>query len=299
MSEALVVLEGAEVAAYLDRLRSLVRAARLSQAYYPAAVLLELLDWLHPEAHGGVYDSLKLDGRSGLPILRELLRPATDRQAAAAELQRPGGPGKKRRYYERLVEKPVSALENAQVVVRREDEDGRLVRLVVDKLDARGWLSRMSVLASDADGKRQAAELLEAVQRVGPFDAEWALVHLTDKLGLAVESVVRGVIGPLWFRGVRVPDEVAALVAGGGAILSCASEEAGVTVPAGGNNDPFVSLFEEEIGEEARATYHAVQDRLGYRVYRDRKFAVSPGLEGALGELCAARGARSVIYSAE
>jgi hypothetical protein len=144
---------------------------------------------------------------------------------------------------------------------------------------------------------RDADELCAAVERTSPFEAELALVHLTERLGLEVESVTRAGIGPFWQKGGRLPALIEPLVKDGGFVLSCASEQAGIELPASGSNDPFAGLFEDELSGEARETYQAVQDRLGYRVYRDRKFVVSPGLEEPLGALCARLGKRCVIYS--
>ena len=70
-----------------------------------------------------------------------------------------------------------------------------------------------------------------------------------------------------------------------------------VDLEADRDNDPIDDLLAATLTDKARQTYEGVRKKVGYRVFKDRKFVVSKNLVKAMKAFCKASGTRNIIYS--
>ena len=71
---------------YLITLGDCVDAARLNDLYPPTAAVLNSVEMMMHELHGGIHESLEVDAKVGLPTYREFVRVASDKDRAPTEL---------------------------------------------------------------------------------------------------------------------------------------------------------------------------------------------------------------------
>ncbi len=232
----------------------------------------------------------------------------------------------KRAYYQDLVKRPLAPLGEAEARLRKVDPSSRTAwfLVVMDKLEANGLYSRYSVALSqqsslwrrplvqlDSEQAEATSELRAVVFRMATFGAEATFAQLASLGDLSVESVVRGTIGPFAAPEISLPGDIKA---SGGGPDGCRAALHGVVadrpdviagaftldmaacdLSADRDNDPFEDPLAAALSPAARTEWERGREGLGYHVFRDRKFAVSRGLEDAVGALCAARGTRNVI----
>ncbi|MBI5499946.1 MAG: hypothetical protein HY907_06865 [Deltaproteobacteria bacterium] len=323
------VLCGAEESAYVRRLRETLAAARLGSHYPDGTKLSSHLGVLAPEVHRGLYPGLEVDLRSGLPTYREWTRAQTDVKVAAdqlrqlgarAELERKAG-GKrgaihekqlaKHDYYAAIAEAQLSPLGEMSVALRRSDPETKRAEfhVVLDKLDASGLFVRYSldfaqtseawarpVVLLQADDARHTEGFRSLIYQFTSYDAEFTFLRLATMGGLAVERVVKGVVGPLCLPWTKGEAPVRDILGADGFVAMFALDMAAVDVPADRDNDPFADLLREKLSPEARAEYDASRQRYGYKVFKDRKFVAPRGVVAGLKGLCEGRGGRNVIY---
>ncbi|MFV8749289.1 hypothetical protein ACNOYE_01930 [Nannocystaceae bacterium ST9] len=239
----------------------------------------------------------------------------------------------KRRYYESLVGQPYAPLDEHRVQLRRHDPASGTAEFRIDltKLDATGVYVRINieltqvagawrrkVIDLDADGESAAAsEAFHAtVYRNASFDAEHLFIHMHDIEGVSVDRVQRGVVGPVLFslptpEGVVVPaePELASKLMGhawrrwletGSAapelLMSFQSDIAARDVREEKSNDPLEPLLSTRIQDGERARYEHTRQRFPFKVFKDRKFVATPGLEGLARAVCEAAGTKNLVY---
>lgn len=323
-------LSGDAADAHVARLAAAIRRARLN-AHYPAPRRLAAhLEAMGAPVHGGLYDALRFDP-SGLPTYREWARVQTDRQIAPQALADLGpvevlearaAPGRhavhdrqltKHRYYEALLARELAPLSGLSTALRRVDPRAGEAHfhVVFDKLDAAGLFVRHSVdlaeqaatwsrplVALDGDVARKTEALESLVHRFGTLDAELMFVQLAADPTLRVERVVKGTVGPAWTRPDEAPSQLAAALSEPGAlVMSFALDMAAVDLADDRDNDPLDDPLAARLTPEARAEYEAARRRLGFKVFRDRKFVVTANARAAVERLCAERGTRCIIYT--
>jgi hypothetical protein len=83
-----------------------------------------------------------------------------------------------------------------------------------------------------------------------------------------------------------------------GAFASFALELAGRDIGRDFNNDPLRYLLLENLSASTLSCSDRSRMRLGYRVYRDRKFVADLASQPALESLCRSAGTRNIIYTA-
>jgi len=330
---------------YLNLLGRAVRAARLSKQYPDRRAYGATLESLSAAKHGGLYDSIYLDSRSGLPNMASMTRVVADQTVAVDALPRMKSQSdlearrtdaaiferlaRKRPYYEGLSRIRVAPVDEHRVLLRRhEPEHSRAgFRVELTKLTADGCYIHVSIELSqtaglweaglvELDARGEVAEGTEAlrgmVYRFASFDAEALFMRLTELPGVTVERVTRGVIGPVLFRlddgtqSLEAPAnamtsafaawEAHADSGGAALVASFASDVAAVDVREEKSNDPLSPLMSTTIVASEQARYQAARKRLGFRVYKDRKFAASGVLVESIRAACGAVGTTNIVY---
>lgn len=239
----------------------------------------------------------------------------------------------KRRYYEAIQGQPYAPLDEHRVQLRRHDPATGTAEFRIDltKLDATGVYVRITIeltqVASawrrriidlDADGESAAASQAfhATVYRNASFDAEHLFIHMHDIEGVSVDRVQRGVVGPVLFSlpheqglvGPAEPDKANALMAHAWRrwlesvprspelLMSFQSDIAARDVREEKSNDPLEPLLSTRIQDSERARYQNVRQRFPFKVFKDRKFVATPGLEGLAKAICEAAGTKNLVY---
>lgn len=237
----------------------------------------------------------------------------------------------KRRYFELLQTLTLAPVDEHRVLLRRhEPESSRAsFRVELTKLDGSGAYLRVVIdltqTASvwshklvDLDTQGEVASGTEAlrgmVYRFASYDAETLFIRLHELEGVHVERVQRGILGPMRFSiphgGEKVtvlesePDATdaawsAACATQDGAPLmlaSFATDVAALDVREEKSNDPLAPLLSDGIRDVERARYGTLRERYPFRVYKDRKFVVTPSLLDGVRQACAAAGCKNLVY---
>jgi hypothetical protein len=322
-------LSGGEESAYLDRLRTVVSAARLGPHHPDGSRLVAHLGVLSPAVHRGLYEGLEVDLRSGLPTYKEWTRAQTDVRLAADQLRQLGPredlerkaaakpdsvfarQAVKHDYYSAIRDAGLAPLGEMSVALRRVEPEKRRAafHVVLDKLDASGLFVRYSIdLAQTADAWDRRVVVLDKetarhtegfralIYQFTSYDSEFTLVRLATLGGLEIERVVKGVVGPVCFSWTRTAEELRPVVGTDGLVANFALDMAAVDLPTDRDNDPFADILRERLSPEARREYDEARRRWGYKVFKDRKFVASKDAVPALQALCTARGTKNVVY---
>ncbi len=323
-------LSGEVEAEYVRTMVRILREARLNAHYPDGVALREHLGCMGPEAHQGLYAGLEIDRRSGLPTYREWTRVQTDVALADRLLRGLGDPmelerraregehlifGKnllKHRYYSAIRGKRLVPLGEMKVALRRVDPEGHTAwfTVVLDKLGSSGLFVRFTVdlaqtdsvwnrplLRLDEDAARHTEPLRSLVFRFASLDAELTFLKLASLDGIEVERVVKGTVGPVLFAGQGGSGPMGELMAehGRGFVAAFPLDMAACDLEEDRDNDPLADLMARSLSEEGRAEYEQTRERMGYRVFKDRKFVVSANLEEPLRSLCDRASTRNII----
>lgn len=322
-------LEPARAGGYLDRLNRGLRAARMSKSFPDRGTLARLLELMKLGLQHAQYAELLVDARSGLPNMASFTRVATD-----AEVAREHGLGfgeDKRAYREGILAAEVPRFEVANAALRRFDAKKGVseVRIDLTKLDASGAWIRVTVELSqagrggrvgielDVDDKTAAArdDLHATIYRHAAFDAETLFVRLQELPGVEVERVERGVVGPACVQfgdGLRLPAQLEGRLAVGWSsfplrpeasapdelemMLSFQSDIAARDLREERSNDPLVPLLRDRVQDGERARYEATRERLGFKVFKDRKFVATRALMPLAKVFSEAAGTKNLVY---
>jgi hypothetical protein len=143
------------------------------------------------------------------------------------------------------------------------------------------------------------------ISRYSSDEAEFAFILLSDLPNISVQEVVRARVGPLWYDGVQMPAEIEALMAKhpGNFILNLPSERVNApsdkvasSVREDKNCDPFARFYRDSLVPEVRPLAEARAEKLGYHVFKERKFCCTRGIELPFKEFLHKHGHRCVIY---
>lgn len=218
--------------AYLDLLARSLRTARLNNSFPDRRRLQTSLRAMSAPFHGGLYDRLYVDARTGLPNMASFTRVVSDREVAADALSRMSDAAtleskrgeaevyerlaRKHRYFEALRRLEIAPIDEQRVQLRRHDPatGTAMFRLDLTKLDATGLFIRVtieltqvaSVWRRDVIDLDEAGETAQAsldfhstIYRYAAYDAESLFLNMHDIEGVSVDRVQRGVVGPALF----------------------------------------------------------------------------------------------------
>lgn len=323
-----VALVGADAQSYLDDVIAALDAVRLNGQYAPRRNVIAHLQPLDPRWHRGLYPSVRVTRRAGLPVLADWTRVKID-VAKAGEILEGLGPVKnlraragrapiddkqldKHRYYSALVGRPTAALADVQVKLRRQDPARQRAHLSIcfDKLDGSGVLVRYTIdLVQSAsvwrrpivqldDDHAQATEALRAmVYRHAGFDAELTYLNLSALDDIEVERVLKTTIGPIYVASLGQRGPYAQRLSDGGAVIATFGyDEASATRADDLDNDPLTSALSDRLSPDAKAGYERARTERKFGLHRDRKFAVDEFSEAIVKMSCGAAGTKNVIY---
>jgi len=217
---------------YLRGLAKALAAARINKSFPDRRGLEGTLKALELESHLGLYDSIYVDSRAGLPNMASLTRVLSDRTVGrdalatmedGATLEARRGEAevferlaRKRRYFELLGKLELAPVDSHRVLLRRHEPEqsrasfrveltkvvssGCYVRVVIELVQAASiWAHKL--VEVDAHGEVAAGTdaLRGMVYRLANFDAETLIVRMHELEGVHVERVQRGIVGPvLW-----------------------------------------------------------------------------------------------------
>jgi hypothetical protein len=218
---------------------------------------------------------------------------------------------KKHDYYATIRDRDLIPLGEMEVALRRLQvkEKRASFHVVLDKLDASGSFVRFSIDVTQTDATRASPlvvmeqetahyteELRSLIYRFTSLDAEFTFVKLATLGGLEVERVIKGTVGPIYHQWMTLPDELAPIVGNGDIIATFSLDMAATDVSSDKDNDPFDELASTRLSAAAREDYTRAREKLGYHVFKDRKFAVSRHIAGAMNQLCNHHGTNNIIY---
>ncbi len=307
---------------YVDSFRKVLRAARLNSHYPDGRGLAEQAGVFATHVHRGLHKGLDIDERTGLPTYKEWTRAQTDITLAAQQLvqlgsrellvkkaaQHPDSAHSRNLarydYYTQINGTQLVPLGTMNVAVRRVDRQRQLAHfhVVLDKLDASGVFVRYSIdvaqhgesAIASVDGRdlaNQSDNFHALIYQFTSLDSEFMFVKLASMAGLEVERVIKGTVGPFFLDWMQAPEGLT--VAPGGVVGTFGLDMAAVDVEATRNNDPFPSSSNDA---KTRATYVQVANKLGYRVFKDRKFVCPHAMVGDLRAFTQSRGTKNVVY---
>lgn len=217
------------VGPYVRALSSALHQAAPNAIFPPLAQLQGLLRALDPFVSGPVLLPAKVDDRSGLPSWTWVERvhahmgtdaaPLDERQIADAERLDPALAARlrgRRDLHAHLAQHPILPLRAVQARLERRGPPHR-VRIVSDRVAADGrWLRTTVGLEATSDDfaagrvDRARVTLDPGVAHLLGRHASSPLVAVHAQLAAIVRGdvfeVSRGIVGPLWFPGVAVPD---------------------------------------------------------------------------------------------
>ncbi len=206
------------------------------------------------------------------------------------------------------------------------ESTGHFLRVVIELTQvSSAWTRRVLDFAPGGESAKASEDFRTMIYRWSSVDAETLFVHLHEIEGVSVERVERGIIGPWNFRlGAHGPTSTAAEARihaplqlpgdlltdafadwtkqrpagaeGLSGLLSLQWDTAALDVGDEKSNDPLHALMRDRVQEGERARYDELRKRFGFRVYKDRKFAISRSHAPALREWCKLMGTRNAIY---
>ena len=325
------LLTGDHEGRFVRRFQAIIRAARLNERYPDGRRLSAHVGAMDPRVHRGEYDGVEVNVDSGLPTYREWTRVQTDVSIATDQLRKLGDRAELARrardsdhdvhgrqlakydYYHEIADTPLARLGEMDVALRHVEPRTHTAHFHVtfDKLDASGLFLRFSidltqchrawdtpVVELDDDTASHTAEFQSLIYKFSSMDAEFTFSKLEGLSGISVQRVCRATVGPFYYGFLDVPEPFDDIIDEEEAFVAMfAVDNAACDVRQTRNNDPFGELFADEMAQRMRPTYARARDQFDYRVYRDRKFVVSRGLEGALQSLCQERGTKNIVYS--
>lgn len=324
------VLSGDRLEHYLVLVDALLDAGRLNKFYPDPAQLRDLYGFMRPGRNEALYPALHIDLRSGLPSEPEVSRVITDAELARAavrettqealdrELEQSGSEAARRRvqrhrYHAALAARPMPTTFGMTLALRRVDPSNKTAHftVVLDRFDlGDGVFVRYTIQLTQQDSRwtRPQVELVgddlkytenfrNVIARFTADEAEFAFLLLSDLRNVRVEEVLRCRVGPLYFRGMQIPkpweplfdDHPAAF------IMHFPSERAGRSVSQEGSNDPIAVLYREFLSPQARQDVEPRVRELGYKVWKERKFACTPDMAEPLRQFLKARGYKCLV----
>ena len=330
-----VTLATPDADGYLDRLVALLRAGRLNHHYPPSRQLIHHLESMHSKAHRGLSSGLEIDPRAGLPTYREWARIQADHSLSpdilsslgAVELleqQAERAPTTirakqllKYHYHTFLLRGSPASLSRMDVALRSVDPKTQTAAFLItfDKLDARGVFVRYtieltqrasrwsrSIVHLEEDIAGHTEELQSLVSRFTSFDAEFTFVRLSANEPITVERVFKATVGPFALAATPLDDaanSLRPLLADheDASVATFALDIASCDISEDGDNDPIEDLMSASLSDDARSDYEAARRRLGYHVFKDRKFAADRQSMGKIKNFCAHAETQNVMYT--
>ena len=326
-----IVLRDDDANTFLEILRKLVRGGKLNQFFPNPNGMENLYRLMSPAGNLGIDPEIRINPRCGLPSEPDIGRVLADKEAAPRFLSRNDTAEvnarsdeasfklHRRIQYLRDVHKSdLPKRINHELKLRRVDLGVKTASFysIFERYDpGEGVFTRYTITLQHQDTRwnRHQIEMqgddLKAtegfrnvISRYHSDEAEFAFILLSEVPSIKVEEVVRGRIGPLWFKEAEtMPTEIRTLLEQnpGNFILNFPLERVVINSTAKEDlqADPFSRLYRHSVEGEARQFALEAAERLGYRVFKERKFCVTKGIAEPFKQLLAERNARCIVYT--
>ena len=300
-----------QVGPYLRALQAGLRALAPNQDFVPLSACLDHLAALDPALSGELLLPAAVDVRSGLPSFPWMERALAERalalqgdaaisaaelvQAAALDAALGRRLQARQALHQHLRQASLLPVSRLQAVLKRAGRDPDFAVTFDRMTPGGGWMRVRVELSGRARWERQGPLrwLRSGQVLVDPglqhllsrhlLTALLALkVQLEQATGGTVRRLSRTLVGPLWFPGLPLPSAVPDALRAG-LLLHLSSEVVAVDVRRSSHRDPWVLPPREEAVPE------------GYGLYRERRFAASPGLRAATAQWAAEQGMDVVV----
>ena len=288
-------------------------AARANRAWPDLRALAGYIAAASPNVHAGLGPRALIDDDTGLFPWESWARLKADHRVALDEappaVQVPSVLSTpRRRYHDALRVLPAPRLGDVEHALRSQDDSGRRLQVVLDKVEASGVLVRvvaeLTMAARALASEEIDRQLHELLFPMTSFPVELTLVRLLAADDVVdVERVTRGAVDLCSCPPAHVcAPALSALSAlselselSGGSVCALAFSTCAADVTPGDNDPlphestPLADLARAHLGSGARALPH--------RVYRDRKIVVTKGAAAVAASLARAAGTRTVVYT--
>ncbi|MCE1248830.1 MAG: hypothetical protein LWY06_19500 [Firmicutes bacterium] len=309
----------------------LIENANLNAFFPDGKALINMMDFFIPDRNYGFYERLVISEDTGLPVEKELTRLITDRQLAAQtlkneteaaledELSRNPAQVNKRRlkrfyYHKDLFSVSIPPMIDIKLKLRSVDTEKytALFNVVVDRFDlSTSIFSRYTLTAGQKDSKWKQAQVQmvddeikytqgfrNIVSQYTVDEAEFAFILLNDLENIVVEEVSRSRVGPLYFRGTKIPEGLEHIFSKhpDAFILSLPTDRASIHLQEDKNLDPLAVMYRDVLEPGARELRDRKAKQTGYHVFKDRKFVCTNGVLEDFRQFLKDRGAKCVVY---
>lgn len=316
---------------FCEFLRKLIRGGKLNQFYPNPNALDNLYRLMSPSGNLGIDPEIKINPRCNMPSEPDIGRVLADKEAAPRFLARNDTAEvnartdeasfklhrrlqylrdvnksdlPKRIHHELKLRKVELATKTASfysIFERYDPGEGVFTRYTITLQHQDTRWNRVQIEMQGDDLKATEA-FRNVISRYHSDEAEFAFILLSEVPSIKVEEVVRGRVGPLWFKEAdTMPNEVRALLEQhpGNFILNFPLERVVINSNAKEDlqADPFSRLYRNTVEGDARQFALERAERLGYRVFKERKFCVTKGIAGPFQQLLAERNARCIVYT--
>ena len=326
----LITLSGETLQNYVKILKRLVRGGRTNKYFPDGAAFCNMLDFYLPENNHGMYDTLEINLDTGLPSEKEVTRLVTDRQIAPKTMKEDPEAKLRQRatstpsqvnvrrlnrylYHKELLDTPILPLMDLKLKLRSVDTDQYIAYFNVEvlRLDvADSLFAKYTLVAGQSDSrwKQQVHVAGDELKYTGKFrnlisrysvdEAEFTFILLNELEDVAVEEVQRCRLGPLYFRGARIPVGMEALFKAhpDAFILSLPTDRVSIHIKEDANNDPLSGLYRETLDPEDKKMMDEKAKDMDYNVYKERKFVCTRSVLRDFRKFLKERKARCVVY---
>ena len=325
-----ILLEGEQVIGYVKLLMRLINGARINKFYPDPIKVRNLLSFLLPEKNYGFYDTIEINRNTGFPVEKDVSRVIVDRQIAPKTLRESNEEElvkryeenpipvndrrlRRYRYHKDLMDSSIPDVFDLELKLRMVDTEKYIAFFnnIIDRYDPDSSLfvrytmvigqedsqwGRNSVLL-DGDRLKFTKKFRYLTSKYAIDEAEFAFILLNDLEHIVVEEVQRCRIGPLYFRGLNIPQGMEEIFEKhpGAFILSLPMDRASITIKEDKNNDPLSVMYRDVLEPGAQELRDKKAEMIGYHVFKERKFVCSRDVVRDFRKFLADRGARCVV----
>jgi hypothetical protein len=300
---------------YLRALVAGLSALAPNDDHVPLREALAHLQALDPATSGDLLTPAEIDTRSGLPgfpwMERALAEQSIARDGAGysqtsdAEISRAvrldpvlgDRMGARRALHKLLLDRPLLPISRLSAALKRLGKTTDFV-LAYDRMTPVGaWMRIRAELSGRAGWDKHGPFSRTSDGRVTVDSGMQHLLsrhlatpllalsaQLTEATGAQVTRLSRSFVGPFWFPGLSLPDQVPEALSKG-LLLHLSTEVVARDIRNSGHRDPLVPKTIGEVVPE------------GYGLYRSRRFAASPGLITPVKSWAAGQGIDVVVVS--
>lgn len=327
----LIKIENQEAENYINTLIKLIEGGRINKFFPDSACLINLLSFLKPSLNYNLYSDILINPYTGFVAEKDITRVAADWQLSRKTLQgeslaqleqkykdNPTPVNERRirtyKYHRDLSQKPILPLINIDTKLRSLDTEKYIAyfNIVLDRYDlAASLFVRYTIVAGQEDPAWQMSQVVlekdelkytkgfrNLISKYCTNESEFAFILLNDLKNVVVEEVQRCRIGPLYFKGVKLPEGMEPLFEKypDAFVLSFPTDRTSIYIKEDKNDDPLAVMYRDSLDLDAKTLRDRKADLIGYHVYKERKFACSRNMLSDFRKFLKEKNARCVVY---